>query len=134
MSKKKTAVNWCDRTMFYFPDYYCLVSTPALFEQELKRMGLPERDWPPYTNTPTANGTLWELQTPEGKTAMIVTIKGWEDKDPIDVAGLIVHEATHIKQHVLRRMQEKEPSAEFEAYMMQNIAQNLMQCFVEQTR
>ena len=120
--------------MFYFPDYYCLVTTPELYYSELKRMGLKERDWPEYTSSPTANGTLWEFETPTGKTCMIVTIKDWQGKDPLEVAGLIVHEATHIKQHVMRKMGEKCPGDEFEAYMMQNITQNLMQCFVEQTQ
>lgn len=130
---KAKKVNWCDRSVFYAP-YYCLVTTPALFEQELQRIGIKERDWPDYTATPTANGTLWELETPSGESALIVTIKGWEGKDSLEVAGLIVHEATHIKQHVMRQMGEKFPSDEFEAYMMQNITQNLMQCFVEQTQ
>ena len=70
----------------------------------------------------------------EGNECFIVCIGDVRGKDPIEVAGLIVHEATHIKQHVMRIIGEKNPSDEFEAYMMQNISANLMQCFVEQTQ
>jgi len=123
-------VNWCNRALFTGP-YYCLVTTPALFKQELLRMGI--KDDLDFTANPTSNGTCYELES-KGKAAFIVTIKGWEDADPLEVAGLIVHEATHIKQHVMRIIGEKKPSDEFEAYMVQNIAMNLMQCFVEQTK
>jgi len=47
---------------------------------------------------------------------------------------LIVHEATHIKQKIMHTIGETNPSAEFEAYMMQNISANLMLAFVEQTQ
>ena len=123
-------VNWCDRAMFRGP-YYCLVTTEALFKQELKRLNI--KGEVSYTNTETSNATCYEFEG-NGKTSFIVTMKGWEGKDPIEVAGLIVHEATHIKQNIMRIIGEKNPSNEFEAYMMQNIAANLMQCFVEQTK
>lgn len=123
-------VNWCDRTMVRGP-YYCLVTTEVLFRQELKRLNI--KGDLSYTNTETSNATCYEFEN-NGTTSFIVTMKDWEGKDPIEVAGLIVHEATHIKQHVMRIIGEKNPSNEFEAYMMQNIAANLMQCFVEQTK
>ncbi len=127
MSKKK--VNWCDTSLFRGP-YYCLVTTEKLFKKELKRLGI--KGGLSYTQNEASNATCYEFEN-NGKTSFIVTIKGWQGVDPIEVAGLIVHEATHIKQHVMRIIGEKNPSNEFEAYMMQNIAANLMQCFREQT-
>lgn len=121
--------NWCNRTMFLGP-YYCLVTTPEMFKKELKRLGI--KDELDYTASPTSNATCYELEH-KGKSAFIVTLKGWEGVDPIEVASLLVHEATHIKQHVMRIIGETRPSDEFEAYVMQNIAGNLMQAFVEQT-
>ncbi len=122
-------VNWCDRSMFQGP-YYCLVTTPKLFRKELKRLGVPNDL--AFTANESSNATCYEFEK-DGKTSFIVTIKGWKGADPIEVAGLLVHEATHIKQHVMRIIGEKNPSSEFEAYMMQNIAGNLMQAFKEQT-
>jgi len=116
--------------MFLGP-YYCLVTTPKLFKKELKRLGVNEET--SYTNTPMAHATCWEFEK-DGKTSFIVTLRNWKGVDPIDVAGLIVHEATHIKQGVMRIIGEDNPSKEFEAYMMQNISANLMQCFKDQTQ
>lgn len=127
---KSKKVNWCDRSMFQGP-CYCLVTTPELFKQELKRLNIHEEL--DYTASPTSNATCFEFEF-KGKRCFIVTIKEWEGKDPLEVAGLIVHEATHVKQHIMQIIGEQNPSPEFEAYMMQNISANLMQCFVEQTQ
>lgn len=122
-------VNWCDRSMFQGP-CYCLVTTPKLFKAELKKMGVKDRvDFLKHG----FNACCHAFEC-EGNECFIVCIGDVRGKDPIEVAGLIVHEATHIKQHVMRIIGEKAPSDEFEAYMMQNISANLMQCFVEQTK
>ena len=41
---------------------------------------------------------------------------------------MLLHEAVHIWQIVKRRMGEREPSVEFEAYSIQAIAQDLLKC------
>jgi len=127
---KQPKFNWCDRALFRGP-HYCLVTTPKLFKRELKRLGIKGKL--DYTASPTSNATCYEFEN-NGKTSFIVTLKGWEGADPIEVAGLLVHEATHIKQHVMRIIGEDSPSKEFEAYMMQNIAANLMQALKDQTQ
>jgi hypothetical protein len=115
--------------MFLGP-HYCLVTTPKQFKRELKRLNIKgDLD---YTMSPSANATCYEFES-NGKTSFIVTLKGWKGQDPIEIASLLVHEATHIKQHVMRIIGEKNPSNEFEAYVMQNIAGNLMQAFKDQT-
>jgi hypothetical protein len=125
----KKNVTWCDRSMFQGP-HYGLVTTPKLFKKELRKMGVD--DSLEFTSG-SSDATCYEFES-RGKTSFIVTIKGWKEKDPIEVAALIVHEATHIKQHIMRIIGEKTPSDEFEAYMMQNIYANLMQRFTEQTQ
>ena len=124
-------VKWCDRTMFQGP-YYCLVTTQKQFEQELKRLGIKKRDWPEYR--PNQHATVYELSNDKGDACFIVAVRNWQGRDPIEVAALLVHEATHVMQYTMRIIGEREPSSEFEAYMMQNIAGNLMQAFVEQTQ
>lgn len=124
-------VKWCDRTMFLGP-YYCLVTTQKQFERELKRLGIKRRYWPDYR--PKQHATVYELENDKGDACFIVAIRNWQDKDQVEVAALLVHEATHVMQHTMRIIGEREPSSEFEAYMMQNIAGNLMQAFKEQTQ
>lgn len=66
-----------------------------------------------------------------GKVCCIVTIRdGVEHKhDPVEVMGIIVHEATHVWQEVRSAMQERAPSSEFEAYSMQAITQELFAAY-----
>lgn len=59
----------------------------------------------------------------------IVQIGDTSDKDQIQVYGLLLHEAVHVWQFVKRRMGEREPSVEFEAYSIQKIAQDLFEMF-----
>ncbi|HAV3704902.1 TPA: hypothetical protein JIE85_003720, partial [Acinetobacter baumannii] len=61
----------------------------------------------------------------------IVQIGDTADKDQIQVYGLLLHEAVHIWQIVKRRMGEREPSSEFEAYSIQAIAQDLFKMYEE---
>lgn len=50
-----------------------------------------------------------------------------EDLSLVEVMGLIVHEATHVKQYIMEQISEHNPSDEFEAYTMQEITKNLIQ-------
>lgn len=59
----------------------------------------------------------------------IVQIGDTADKDQIQVYGLLLHEAVHVWQIVKRRMGEREPSVEFEAYSIQAIAQDFFEMF-----
>ncbi|MDC4300842.1 hypothetical protein OHV29_18185 [Acinetobacter baumannii] len=61
----------------------------------------------------------------------IVQIGDTADKDQIQVYGLLLHEAVHVWQIVKRRMGEREPSVEFEAYSIQSIAQDLFEMYEE---
>lgn len=95
-----------------------------------KLMKSLERD-EPYPTTDGRCTTFWQ----DGKTICVVTIGHRLDKDrsPFSLAGLLVHEGTHVWQHVLADMGEKDPSAEFEAYSLQAICQGLF-CAFSDTR
>lgn len=60
----------------------------------------------------------------------LVTMGDETDKDPIQVASLLVHEAVHIKQAILSCFGERNVGDETEAYMVQRIAQDLMYMYV----
>lgn len=61
----------------------------------------------------------------------IVTLNNDEGKDPIQVAALLVHEAVHIKQAILRYVGEDNVGDETEAYLIQRISQDLMQMYID---
>lgn len=123
-------VNWCDRSMFQGPSY-CLVTTPKLFKKELKRFGI--KDDVDHVIRKNINATCYQFEN-NGQECFIVILNDWEKADRIDIAGIIAHEAIHLKQQVMRMIGEKNPSDEFEAYMIQNIVANLTKCFDEQTK
>ena len=64
----------------------------------------------------------------------MLCIRGHEKHTGIEVACLLVHEAVHIWQRTCEDYGEHRPSAEFEAYAIQNISQQLMQSYREQTK
>jgi hypothetical protein len=47
------------------------------------------------------------------------------------IAGLLCHEAVHVRQTVRRKMEEQHPSIEFEAYSVQAIFQQLYQAWLD---
>lgn len=62
----------------------------------------------------------------DGGLCCVVCIKGWEGRNPIEVAGLLVHEAVHVWQQYAESIGERFEGAEQEAYAVQAIAQELM--------
>lgn len=64
----------------------------------------------------------------------IVTVSAEAAKrSRLQIAGILVHEATHVWQQVRKTIGEELPSVEFEAYAMQAIAQGLLNAY-EKTR
>lgn len=61
----------------------------------------------------------------------LVTMNNDLDKDPVQVAALLVHEAVHIKQAILEYFGEANVGDETEAYMVQRISQDLMNMYVD---
>ncbi|HCW3870736.1 TPA: hypothetical protein OXK34_003114, partial [Acinetobacter baumannii] len=59
----------------------------------------------------------------------VVQLGDTSERNQIEVYGLLLHEAVHIWQIVKRRMGEREPSVEFEAYSIQAIAQELFEMY-----
>lgn len=59
----------------------------------------------------------------------VVQIKDESKWSLIQIHGLILHEAVHIWQELREKMGEENPSAEFEAYSVQSIAQNLFDMY-----
>ena len=81
----------------------------------------------------TANATMHSLNSKNGTLVCIVTLGGWAARTPVEVAGLLIHEAVHVWQCYCERIGERAPGDEQMAYGIQSIAQELMSSFVEQT-
>ena len=75
---------------------------------------------------PGKQATVHTLIPPKGGQTCIVCLDDWQGRDPIEVAGLLVHEAVHIWQQYADDIGEHNPGREQEAYAIQAIAQELM--------
>jgi hypothetical protein len=61
-----------------------------------------------------------------GEMVTIVCMRDFEGRNPIEVAGLLVHESVHIWQQWCDWHGETRPGSEQEAYAIQGISQELM--------
>jgi hypothetical protein len=86
----------------------------------------PVDDW---IKTPHADATAHHLFNGKGDAVCIVCIRVKSTSTAIEIAGLLVHEATHAWQHYCERIGERHPGREQEAYGIQAIAQELMQAY-----
>lgn len=115
------------------PYYFRLCLTEKEFHRELKRLELPRGEWPDFVLNPQSQATTHLLHSREGKRLAIVCMRDWEKWSGIEIAGLLVHEATHIWQEGMRDIGERSPSDEFMAYGIQLLSQELMESFVRQS-
>lgn len=110
---------WLDRRIAAAGPYLTL----CLGEEDIpaieKKLGAAVQ-WP----SSGANCTV--LVSPTGLLTCVVCIADWRGRDPVEVAGLLVHEAVHVWQHYADDIGENNPGTEQEAYAIQAIAQELM--------
>ncbi len=123
---------WCDRRLIVNPYHVALCLSEEAFEATLTEIGVPPNMWPDWIKAPWSDATAHIIEHKDTRLS-VVCMRGWEGRNPIEVAGLLVHEAVHIWQEVCDIIGERHPSAEFEAYSIQAIAQDLMQGFVDAT-
>jgi hypothetical protein len=118
---KKT--NWLDRRISAPGPYLCLCLSDK--EYRLAMKDLKQDQIEPWIKTTQADATAHHIWTKNG-TAVVVCINGWEGKNSIEIAGLLVHEAVHAWQEWCTFYGETNPGAEQEAYAIQGISQELM--------
>lgn len=130
MSAKRPKADWRDRRIAAPGPYLCLCLDEATFHAALADCGVNDR--PGFMATGHAHATTHFAEHSNGNLVCIVTIGPWDARTPVEVAGLLVHEAVHVWQHYCERIGEHQPGDEQEAYGIQSIAQELMQSFTEQ--
>lgn len=132
--EERTKINWCDRMLMRSPYYFGLCLSEEDFQQELRRLKVPAKEWPNFLGSPHANATVHHLEKGDGKLLAIVCLGNMEGRLPVEVNGLLVHEAVHIWQRIRENIGERFPSIEFEAYSIQFLAQELMHAYSEATK
>jgi len=121
-------MNWCDRSLWQCRYNFGLCLSEKEFQKQMKAMNVPPHQWPRWISE-EANATTHFLDHPDGAKAAIVCIDKTPDRTGVQVAALLVHEAVHIWQEHRDSVGEHDPSAESEAYAIQNISQRLMEAY-----
>ena len=116
---KKT--KWLDRRVSYPGPYLTLV----LSKKELKRA--VKGIWKGAYDMPSSGAKTWMFNNPKGEVCCVVGLsKSAMSRKPVEIAGLLVHEAVHVWQAYVDRIGEQNPGDEQEAYAIQGISQELM--------
>lgn len=124
-------IKWLDRSLVVAPIHYGLCTSQKAFDKALKKLGVPKAERPCLVMN-RADATTHFFEN-DGRVCAIVGINKANTKSreisPNVVIGLLIHEAVHVWQEIRRNLGEDCPSAEFEAYSIQRIAQNLIEAY-----
>lgn len=138
MKKSKKPVQskdvWCNRTLVQNPMYYGLCTDQARYDNEMDYLKVPANKRADFMPNPQADACVHYFKKADGRECAIVCMRDASKRTPIEIAGLLVHEAVHIFQAVCENVGEKYPSSEFEAYSVQWISMELMVRYEEQTK
>lgn len=122
-------VEWLDRRIAAPGPFLALCLTEEQFSSAMRRLRISAQ--PSWIKNDWSDATAHYCDTPRG-LAVVVCLRGWRGRSPIEIAGLLVHEAVHVWQEYAERIGEDRPGREQEAYAIQAIAQELMGSFARQ--
>lgn len=118
---------WLDRRVAAPGPHLALCLSAAEFRAACRRLKIHGGDW---LKNEHSDATSHIFDGPGGRLAVIVCLsEGAWGRKPIEVAGLLVHEAVHAWQFYADHIGEYRPAIEQEAYAIQSIAQELMSEF-----
>lgn len=115
---------WLDRGMSLPGPYLTLCLSEQEFKDVLKSIKFNTHTR--WIKTDRANATTHFIVNECGDATCIVCLRDFYNRDPVEVAGLLVHEAVHIWQEYAQSIGEEHPGWEQEAYAIQSISQQLM--------
>ena len=120
----RSAVRWLDRRIAAPGPHLALCLSADEFTAACRRLKIRGSDW---LKNAHSDATAHVFDGPGNRLAIIVCLgEGAATRNPIEVAGLLVHEAVHAWQFYAARIGESQPGMEQEAYAIQSIAQELM--------
>lgn len=124
---------WLKRDLILGP-HLCLCLSEAEYRHALKHCRIPDDDVGPWIKSDSADATVHILNTERGELCGVVCLRERDGIDGVQIAAMLVHEAVHVWQYFRDRIGERTPSAEFEAYSIQAIAQRLMYAYAERRK
>jgi hypothetical protein len=92
-------------------------------------MCIRDRHYGQWISTAQANATTHHLNNKDENLCAVICLSNYAGCDPVEVAGILVHEAVHVWQEYCDFYGEDKPGREQEAYAVQWISQTLMEEF-----
>lgn len=126
------SLKWLCRDLITGP-YMALVLSERDFHKAMSLFNVPLHQRGSWIKSDGSDATAHTMIHPQRGIAVVVALRMRDGLSGVQVAGLLVHEAVHAFRHFCDQIGEERPSAEFEAYAIQAMAQRLMESFVEQT-
>ena len=124
-------IKWLNRRISAPGPYLCLCMSEKEYRAAMKHLKVdPVNSW---ISTPQSHATA-HLLTNNADFTAIVCLSDTEGRDPVEIAGLIVHESVHIWQEWCDYYGERNPAREQEAYAIQAISQELMAEYVRRLK
>lgn len=124
--------NWLDRRIAAPGPYLTLCTTEAEYKQALKECGVPALA--PWIKTAHADASCHYLDRKDGNAVCVICIRVTPERNAVEIAGLLVHEAVHVVQDYFQRIGECAPAVEQQAYAIQAVSQELMAAYSEKVR
>lgn len=112
---------WLDRRIAAPGPFLALCLSEAEFRDAIAPLTPPE-----VPRWCRKHATTHTFDHENGSICCVVCLRDWQGRNPIEVAGLLVHEAVHVWQQYAESIGERFEGAEQEAYAVQAIAQELM--------
>lgn len=128
IKRKTDQVVWCNRG--WQPVDFCFCPSKKAWRNLMKYKKIPPED-APY---PKNDGNITSFTSGNSCFLVVSLNSNWENEafsahEPIVMVGTLVHEASHVLDKVIEHMQDESPSAEFKAYALQAIIQELILAF-----
>lgn len=127
----KLKTKWLDRRLARPGPFLVLCLSEGEYLQVMKSIRV---SYFPQWVSDNADATAHHLRNDAGDLTSVVCLKSYRGRDPIEVAGMLVHEAVHVWQWYVEAMGERNPGSEQEAYAIQAIAQELMAEFARRMK
>lgn len=121
---------WLGRRIACPGPYLALCLTPDEHKAASRELGLDSH--PEFMKNAWSDATTHYIERAgDGALCALVCLRITPERKPIEIAGLLVHEAVHVWQEYADRIGEHHPGREQEAYAVQAIAQELMQAYAD---
>lgn len=127
MKSSRPIVKWLDRHAGPPAPFYCLVQSEAQYLAAMKHLGVtnPGR----WLATDRAHATTHLFNDPKGRACAVVALGDTKGRSLVEVYGLLIHEAVHIWQDHCENIGETRSGKEYEAYVIQWLAQQLLEAY-----